>query len=477
MVSLKVGTDFSGIGSPEEALKELKKECVLDYENEFACEIDKFARTSHKELHHSKVFYEDITTRNHSEVPKLDLYVAGFPCQAFSIAGKQKGFEDVRGTLFFNVADFIRENQPKTFILENVKGLISHDNGRTFQTIIDLLSNCGGTVNGQMALDFFEDGLGYHIYYKVLNTKEHGIPQNRERIFIVGFKDSRDYSFPIKEPLKLKLKDLLEEEVDEKYYLSDKAISRFISHPRAIGFKDPEEYKIANCLVSGYNKLPGDGLYIKVKSNTKKGFEEAKEWDSINYSVPNSKTRRGRVGKQGVITHTIKQNVRVRKNEVNIKGLQKLLKKHKNFTINEISKKLNVKKTNIEHWFRTDKSFSIPDADIWFKLKELLNIQNDEFDKQIIEFIEKPNEYEKANRVYDINGISPTLTTVKTDEKITNGFMIRRLTPLECWRLQGFSDESFYKAQKVNSDTQLYKQAGNSITKNVIKKIIYNIYK
>jgi DNA (cytosine-5)-methyltransferase 1 len=494
MKVLKVGTDFSGIGSPEEALTELKNEGFLDFQSEFACEIDKYARISHQELHDSKVMYEDITKRNHSEVPQLDLYVAGFPCQAFSIAGKQLGFEDVRGTLFFNVADFIRENQPKAFILENVKGLVSHDSGRTFQTIIDLLSNGGGTVNGQMALDFFGDGLGYHIHYKVLNTKEHGIPQNRERIFIVGFKESRDYGFPVKEPLKLRLKDLLQDSTSDKYYLSDKNIENLLVYNErqvkngtgfSAKFRDVDETEVMDAI-----KIGGGGKddLIKVKSNTKKGFEEAKEGDSINYSIPTSKTRIGRVGKQvaqtldtycnmGVIVHNITQKVNVRKYEVDLKGLKNLLSNKNGFTIKEISDKLNVNKSTVEHWFRKDKHFSIPDADIWFELKKLLDIKTDDFDKSIITFEEKDNVFEKANRVYDIDGISPTLTTVKADEKITDGARIRRLTPLECWRLQGFSDQSFYKAEKVNSDTQLYKQAGNSITVDVVKKIIKNIYK
>jgi DNA (cytosine-5)-methyltransferase 1 len=178
-----------------------------------------------------------------------------------------------------------------------------------------------------------------------------------------------------------------------------------------------------------------------------------------------------------VITHNIKQIVKVRKYNVDLKSLQHELKKHKSLSIKEISEKLKVKKTTVEHWFRTDKCFSIPDENIWFELKKLLKIKTNKFDNSITEFEEKLNNYEKSNRVYDVEGIAPTLTTVNTDEKITNGVRIRRLTPLECWRLQGFSDESFYKAQKVNSDTQLYKQAGNSITKNVIKKVIYNIYK
>ena len=214
---LKVGTDFSGIGAPEMALNNL----AIDYEQVFSCEIDKYARQSYLAMHQAPgKFYNDITKRNHEEVEQLDLYIAGFPCQAFSIAGQRKGFDDVRGTLFFDVAEFIRINQPKMFILENVKGLLSHDNGRTYQTITDILTNGGGTLNSQISLDVFDDGLGYHCYAQVLNTKHYGIPQNRERIFIVGFKEFRDFNFPKKEPLKMKLKDMLQDNPESKYNLS-----------------------------------------------------------------------------------------------------------------------------------------------------------------------------------------------------------------------------------------------------------------
>ena len=416
MKVLKVGTDFSGIGSPEEALTELKNEGFLDFESEFACEIDKYARLSHQELHDSKVMYEDITKRNHSEVPQLDLYVAGFPCQAFSIAGKQLGFEDVRGTLFFNVADFIRENQPKTFVLENVKGLLSHEKGKTFRTIIDLLSNGGGTVNGQMSLDFFDDGLGYHIHYRVLNTKEHGIPQNRERIFIVGFKESKDYGFPVKEPLKLRLKDLLEEEVEDKYFLSDKAINSIILNEENLqkSSLNPEIAATIQCPGNSCGTYKGMNA-ISVKANTKKGFEEAKEGDSINYSVPTSKTRRVRVGKQVAQTLDTACNMGV------VIGAMR----------GRNPKNPKSRKSGLET-------------------------------VQMLEINE--------------NGTSNCLTSVQKDNLVVTD-RIRRLLPIECWRLQGFSDESFYKAEKVNSDTQLYKQAGNSITVDVIKKIIKNIYK
>ena len=222
---MKLGTDFSGIGAPEMALKYLG----IDHKSVFACEIDKYARQSFEQLHNPTTFYNDITRRNHKEIDQLDLYIAGFPCQAFSMAGNRKGFDEARGTLFFNVAEFIQINQPKVFVLENVKGLLSHDKGRTFQTIVDILSNGGGTQNGQISLDMFDDGLGYHIYWQVLNTKHYGIPQNRERIFIVGFKEFRKFSFPKKIPLSIKLKDILQNQVDNKYYLSDKKTKNLIN--------------------------------------------------------------------------------------------------------------------------------------------------------------------------------------------------------------------------------------------------------
>ena len=252
---MRIGTDFSGIGSPEMALKLLG----IEHKQVFACEIDKYARKSHRAIYGEDYkLYEDITKRDHTEVEQLDLYVAGFPCQAFSMAGKRKGFEDTRGTLFFNVAEFIKINQPKCFILENVKGLLSHDGGKTFQTIISLLTDNGGTANGQMFIPYFEDGLGYHIYYKVLNTKNFGIPQNRERIFIVGFKEFREFRFPKPFPLELRLKDMLQDNPEYKYFLSDKRINTLNNSNRSIGFTDPNNKEISNCIVASYHKLPTD---------------------------------------------------------------------------------------------------------------------------------------------------------------------------------------------------------------------------
>ena len=375
---IKVGTDFSGIGSPEAALKRLN----IPHHNVFACDIDKYAKKSFLELNSPDLFYDDITTRNFKEVPQLDLYVAGFPCQSFSLAGQRKGFNETRGTLFFNVAEFIKVNQPECFILENVKGLLSHDNGKTYQTITDVLTNGGGTLNGQMGMDTIDDGLGYHVYTQVLNTKDYGIPQNRERIFIVGFKHWRTFDFPVKLPLKLKFKDMLQDNLNSKYILSEKMVEN-IFEPSKGDWKSGSmtiDTDIAKCINARVFKM-------------------------------------GRADTDNYITVDDKYYLSKKK----IKYLKRT--STTSFNINQ-----NIEQDNIKDCSRTITSG-----------------------------------YFKSGR-----------TEQYINEKITK--KIRRLTPLECWRLQGFTDEEFYKAQKVNSDTQLYKQAGNSITVNVMTAILKKIY-
>jgi len=152
---------FSGIGGFELGIGD-KGECIG------FSEIDKYAIQTYQS-HFNHKNYGDITTINTAELPEFDLLVGGFPCQAFSIAGKRKGFEDTRGTLFFEIARILRDKQPRLFCLENVKGLLSHDNGNTFRTIVSTLNE-----------------LGYDLQWQVLNSKNFGVPQNRERVFIIG---------------------------------------------------------------------------------------------------------------------------------------------------------------------------------------------------------------------------------------------------------------------------------------------------
>ena len=295
---IKVGSDFSGVGAFNQALMRLE----IKYDEVFACDMDKYARETFIHNYGEPKYYpKDVYER---EIPKesLDIYMTSPPCQAFSLAGKRLGKDDKRGVLFFNSHEFIKKNKPRYFIFENVKGLLSDDNGNTFKEWVNMLG--GKSVNGLPVLFPYEDSVPYHIYYKVMNAKKHGVPQNRERVFIIGIRDDEDNHFrwAKEEHLTKRLKDILDNKVDEKYFLSQKLIKYFSNNQkgkgngRASDFLSGDE-KNTGCLLATYYKQPKDGIYIKIKSATKKGYEEAKEGDSINFSVPNSETRRGRVGK------------------------------------------------------------------------------------------------------------------------------------------------------------------------------------
>ena len=191
---------FAGIGGIRMPFQNLGGKCV------FSSEIDKYAAQTY-EANYGEKPSGDITQINAESIPNFDILLAGFPCQAFSIAGKRKGFEDTRGTMFFEVERILEEKKPKSFLLENVKGLTNHDHGRTFKIMLDILEN----------------KLGYKVYYKVLNAKNFGLPQNRERIMIVGFKNHNiDFKFPEEINKKTKVGDILIDNPDSKYTISDK---------------------------------------------------------------------------------------------------------------------------------------------------------------------------------------------------------------------------------------------------------------
>ena len=225
--TIKVGSDFTGVGAFDLALLRLK----ISYKTIFACDMDKYSRqtyclnygndndivlskidalgkTTISPKEYSFYFPKDVYER---EIPKesLDIYMTSPPCQAFSLAGKRMGKEDKRGILFFNSHEFIQENKPRYFIFENVKGLLSHDKidksayyGRTFQEWINFLG--GKSVNGVHNFFPIEDSVPYHIYFQVLNAKNYGIPQNRERVFIIGIRDDEDNDFQFPKPFPLK---------------------------------------------------------------------------------------------------------------------------------------------------------------------------------------------------------------------------------------------------------------------------------
>jgi len=298
MKKIKVGSDFSGVGAFDQALMRLG----IDYETVFSCDMDKYARQTYIENYGEPKYYpENVYDR---EIPEesLDIYMTSPPCQSFSLAGKRGGESDKRGTLFYNSHEFIIKNKPRFFIFENVKGLLSDDGGRTFQRWIDYLSK---SVNGQPVIFPHEESANYHVYYKVLNSKHYGVPQNRERIFIIGIRDDSDNSFlfPPEERLTKKIKDVLESDVDEKYFLGEKTLKYFIEHKdrhekrgNGFAFVPKTEEDISGAITTKYGSRQTD-TYLKIKSATKSGFETAREGDSINLSVPSSSPRRGRVGK------------------------------------------------------------------------------------------------------------------------------------------------------------------------------------
>lgn len=214
---IRLATSFSGIGAIEQAFLRLG----LNFEIVFAGDIDAKCKQSYFANYNitENQWHSDI--HNFDAKPylgKVDLFVGGAPCQAFSMVGKRKGFEDTRGTLFREFARVVKECQPKVFIFENVKGLLSHDGGNTWEVMRRT----------------FEDYCGYHIHFKVLNSKDFGIPQHRERIFCIGFKDPTDFEFPTPIPLEYSMYDFLEDTVASKYFLREKGIKFVTSRKNRI---------------------------------------------------------------------------------------------------------------------------------------------------------------------------------------------------------------------------------------------------
>lgn len=340
---------FAGIGGFRLGMERAGHKCV-GY-----VEIDKYARKSYQAIHDTEGEWtrEDITKVTDDEWRTLrgtiDVICGGFPCQSFSIAGKRRGFEDIRGTLFFDIAKATKQIKPRILFLENVKGLLSHDEGQTFATILRTLHE-----------------LGYDAEWQVCNSKNYGVPQNRERVFVVGHLrgtcgrkifpfGGNDAKINSKQPGQIIVGTTKNADAKGSNYRHDTFSSDGI-----IGCLTATDYKQPKQIV-----VPILTSKIKVKEATKKGFAEAYPGDSINISHPDSETRRGQVGKQ----------------------------------------------------------------------------------------------------------LANTLLTGEEQAVVENDFRIRKLTPRECWRLQGFPDWAFDRAAEVNSNSQLYKQAGNSVTVNVIEAI------
>ena len=201
---------FCGIGGFRIAFESAGGECV------FSSDIDRWANETYNN-NFGEMPKGDITKIKSEEIPNHDILCAGFPCQPFSIAGKRLGFSDTRGTLFFEVERILKDKKPRAFILENVKGLVSHDNGNTLRTILNKL-----------------DELGYSVFYKILNSADYGVPQNRERIYIVGFREKvSEFNFPLPLKNKINVKSILDQNV-KNHDLSEIAKSHLRGHHRKL---------------------------------------------------------------------------------------------------------------------------------------------------------------------------------------------------------------------------------------------------
>ena len=410
-MKLKVLELFGGIGACSKALERLG----IDYEIADYVEIDKYAVKSFNAMHNTNFEPQDITTWDKDI--EVDLIMHGSPCQDFSLAGLQAGGDEGSGTrssLMYETIRIVKKLKPKYVIWENVKNLLSKKHRHNFDSYLEIM-----------------ESIGYKNYYQVLNAKDYGIPQNRERVFTISIRNdiNKEFIFPPKQELKLKLKDMLEDEVDEKYYLSDKQLNYILdmndvalSSGRDINNRvvNPNIAKTISCrgaadqradvtnfVINNENKeIKVKEVKLLIKNNTKKGYLEAHNGDGIDLTQPNSKTRRGRVQKDSIQTLTTQNNLGV-------------------CVIGGIGEK---KSNGGTQWYQQD-------------------------------------------RIYD-NNVGLSLSTCANPYYPDNQLRIRKLSPKETWRLMGFDDEDFNKASQVNSNAQLYKQAGNSIVVNVLESIL-----
>ena len=255
--TIRLGTLFSGIGAIEHAFERLNLNCKIVFANDIDqnCKKTYFANYDINE----EDWYDDVRDFDATKYKgKVDFIVGGAPCQAFSMVGKRLGFEDARGTLFYEFARIIKETEPKVFLFENVKGLLSHDNGRTWHVIHDI----------------FEE-LGYDIHFRVLNSKDYGIPQNRERLYCLGFKKKTKFEFPAPIKLESKMYDFLEDYVDSKYFLKEKGVKFVTSHKNKEKRYTQINGDIALCQKRNQQfNWHGDFVYHPLSQDTKEDYDE-----------------------------------------------------------------------------------------------------------------------------------------------------------------------------------------------------------
>ncbi|WP_228469033.1 DNA (cytosine-5-)-methyltransferase [Paenibacillus sp. JNUCC32] len=414
---------FAGIGGFRSALDGLGGGCV------FASEIDKYASQAYKALYNgAQELHGDITKIDAHNIPDHDVLVGGFPCQAFSVAGQRKGFEDARGTLFFEIARIASAKQPRLMLLENVKGLLSHDGGKTFETMCVILHD-----------------IGYAIDFRVLNSKHFGVPQNRERIFLACDRNAEhaewdvtgsdvvarakrrvralgirtfNFDWPENGEVTTRLRDVLEMQVDEKYYLSEEKTAKLIAQLEERGIE---------------TNVDGDGCAMVGRVNIS-GYDQRKRVYSPDGLCP-TPSGLGASGNEPKIVET------------------------------------TVIAGSLEH-YGNDQMNRVYSVD---GLAPTITVVSGGGREQKI--AEPYTVFQKTTSwtttvKYDETGTLQAARLDKVPQVVTPRYRIRKLTPRECWRLQGFTDAQHDAVMNAGiSDSQRYKQAGNAVTVNVIRAV------
>ncbi|MGN7324883.1 DNA (cytosine-5-)-methyltransferase [Bacillus altitudinis] len=395
MGKLKVKSTFTGIGAFEAALRNIG----ADFEVIGFSEIDKHAIKSYCAIHNvdENLNYGDISKIEKSKIPDFDILVGGSPCQSFSVAGHRKGFEDTRGTLFFQYIETLKEKQPKYFIFENVKGLINHDKGNTLNV---------------MAQSFTE--VGYRIDMELLNSKYFKVPQNRERIYIIGIRE--DLVENSRWSIDTKKTDVMSK---GKIRLNELNIKTF-------SFNWPKSNEVSTVLREVLEKYVDDKYYLS-KEKTNALVEQLENKENMN-----------KISDEPVMV-----------GHVDLKGHDAIKRVYSNCGISPTL-------TTMGGGHREPKIAIEQEAGAVLTPGREKKRQN-------------------GRRFKEDGEVSFTVNTIdKHGVAIVNypKYKIRKLTPLECWRLQAFDDEDYEKAVVAGiSNSQLYKQAGNSITVTVLEEI------
>ena len=491
---LTVNELFSGIGAQRKALERLG----IAHEVVGVCEIDKYAIQSYEAIFGKTYNYGDICTAPRLEY--ADLWTYSFPCQDISVAGNQKGIsENTRSGLLYQVQRLLEVAKdegklPKYLLLENVKNLV----GKKFKSQFDDWL-------------FYLDQLGYDTYWQVLNAKNYGIPQNRERVFAISIRKDlgQAFEFPKPEELKIRLKDILEDEVDEKYYLSQDKVQNLV--------KTLEDKEISNTIRAGGRGSLDRHQWDLVAVGASRGRNPDNPSDRTVGAPTEQRLEINTQGTSNTITTVQKDNYVVEAKVVNplkdktpygwhfeqavydSNGIARAVKAGGGS--GNIPKVIESKVVEFGHYTypNSDKkhqSNTVYSSDGLCPTLDTMQGGNRQpkiltyspyVNKKYEQFIEKNKYVPELFNPYncqEIKELAPTLTaqgdsvTKSCSVLKIEGLRIRKLTPLECWRLMGFDDEDFRKAEASGvSNTQLYKQAGNSIVVNVLEKIFENLCK